>query len=235
MPPSYNRPFRSTIATTRYNSAYGIPRDRRGTRRSRQCTTEEQSKPQTFLSLPLERNHTLASTANRIDPPSRPCYPRAAIVVYDITSFESFEGAKSWVRELKLYGQPNVVVALAANKCDLEQYRAVSTHEGQAYARENELTYVETSAKSAHNVRHMFVELGKHAPPSKPSKPSAEPTEPTNAPSVPSAAPSAAAPDSLSLFACAIAAQRVPRKDASAMTSNTSLENGQHKGGGCAC
>ena len=87
----------------------------------------------------------------------------AAIVVYDITSFESFEGAKSWVRELKLYGQPNVVVALAANKCDLEQYRAVSTHEGQAYARENELTYFETSAKSAHNVRRMFVELGAHA------------------------------------------------------------------------
>ena len=56
----------------------------------------------------------------------------AAIVVYDITSFESFEGAKAWVRELKLYGQPNVVVALAANKCDLEQYRAVSTQEGQA-------------------------------------------------------------------------------------------------------
>ena len=109
--------------------------------------------------------------------------------MYDITSFESFEGAKSWVRELKLYGQPNVVVALAANKCDLEQYRAVSTHEGQAYARENELTYVETSAKSAHNVRHMFVELGKHAPPSKPAKPSAEPTEPTNAPSVPPLCP----------------------------------------------
>jgi small GTP-binding protein len=84
----------------------------------------------------------------------------AAIVVYDITSFESFEGAKSWVRELKLYGQPNVVVALAANKSDLEQYRVVSAHEGQAYARENELTYFETSAKTAANVRRMFVELG---------------------------------------------------------------------------
>ena len=45
----------------------------------------------------------------------------AAIVVYDVTSFESFEGAKSWVRELKLNGQPNVVIALAANKGDLEQ------------------------------------------------------------------------------------------------------------------
>jgi small GTP-binding protein len=40
----------------------------------------------------------------------------AAIIVYDITSFESFEGAKSWVHDLKLYGQPNVVIALAANK-----------------------------------------------------------------------------------------------------------------------
>ena len=84
----------------------------------------------------------------------------AAIVVYDITSFESFEGAKSWVHELKLYGQPNVVVALAANKQDLEQYRVVSAQEGQAYARENDLTYFETSAKTAHNVRRMFVELG---------------------------------------------------------------------------
>ena len=87
----------------------------------------------------------------------------AAIVVYDITSFESFEGAKSWVRELKLYGQPNVVVALAANKQDLEQYRVVSTHEGQAYARENELTYFETSAKTAFNVKKMFVELGERS------------------------------------------------------------------------
>ena len=48
----------------------------------------------------------------------------AAIVVYDVTSFESFEGAKSWVRELKLNGQPNVVIALAANKGDLEQHPA---------------------------------------------------------------------------------------------------------------
>ena len=55
---------------------------------------------------------------------------------------------RRWVPELKLYGQPNVVVALAANKVDLEQYRVVSAHEGQAYAHENELTYLEPSIKA---------------------------------------------------------------------------------------
>jgi len=88
----------------------------------------------------------------------------AAIIVYDITSFESFEGAKKWVMELKAYGQPNVVIALAANKCDLEDYRVVSRQEGEAYAHENEMSYFETSAKSAHNVRQLFVELAQRVP-----------------------------------------------------------------------
>ena len=72
------------------------------------------------------------------------------------------------MRELKLYGQPNVVVALAANKQDREQYRVVSTHEGQAYARENELTYFETSAKTAVNVKQLFVAIANKLPKTQP-------------------------------------------------------------------
>merc|ERR1712205_48184 len=43
----------------------------------------------------------------------------AAIVVFDITNKESFNGAKSWVKELQRRGDPNVVIALAGNKADL--------------------------------------------------------------------------------------------------------------------
>ena len=39
----------------------------------------------------------------------------AAIVVYDITKKDSFNGAKSWVKELQRRGDPNVVIALAGN------------------------------------------------------------------------------------------------------------------------
>ena len=50
----------------------------------------------------------------------------AAIIVYDITSQASFDCMKSWVKELRQYGPENVVIAIAGNKCDLEEDREVS-------------------------------------------------------------------------------------------------------------
>ena len=38
---------------------------------------------------------------------------------------ETFDGAKGWVLELKRRGDPDVVIALAGNKCDLDSERAV--------------------------------------------------------------------------------------------------------------
>jgi Ras-related protein Rab-5C len=37
----------------------------------------------------------------------------AAIIVYDITSTESFNRAKAWVRELQRQGSPGMIMALA--------------------------------------------------------------------------------------------------------------------------
>lgn len=88
----------------------------------------------------------------------------AAIVVYDITNPDSFTGAKSWVKELQRRGDPNVVIALAGNKADLESRRKVEFEEANAYAIDNGILHLETSAKNADNVRDLFVQIAQKLP-----------------------------------------------------------------------
>eukprot|EP00268_Persea_americana_P019487 TRINITY_DN19978_c0_g1_i16.p1 TRINITY_DN19978_c0_g1~~TRINITY_DN19978_c0_g1_i16.p1 ORF type:complete len:155 (+),score=17.09 TRINITY_DN19978_c0_g1_i16:263-727(+) len=101
-----------------------------------------------------ERYHSLA-----------PMYYRgaaAAVVVYDITSMDSFVRAKKWVQELQRQGNPSLVMMLVANKADLESKREVDSKDGEFYAQENGLTFIETSAKTAQNVNELFYEIGKY-------------------------------------------------------------------------
>mmetsp|Transcript_25848 Transcript_25848/g.52682 ORF Transcript_25848/g.52682 Transcript_25848/m.52682 type:complete len:206 (-) Transcript_25848:406-1023(-) len=103
-----------------------------------------------------ERYHSLA-----------PMYYRgaaAAIVVYDITSPDSFARAKSWVRELQRQGNPNIVIALSGNKSDLASKRKVEPDEARQYAEENNIMFMETSAKTASNVNELFVQIARKLP-----------------------------------------------------------------------
>jgi len=102
-----------------------------------------------------ERYHSLA-----------PMYYRgaqAAIVVYDVTNPETFARAKTWVKELQRQASPNIVIALAGNKADLGS-RAVEQDEANAYAEENGLLFMETSAKTAMNVNEIFLAIAKKLP-----------------------------------------------------------------------
>ncbi|KAH8482196.1 hypothetical protein H0E87_029605 [Populus deltoides] len=99
-----------------------------------------------------ERYHSLA-----------PMYYRgaaAAVVVYDITSMDSFERAKKWVTELQRQGNPNLIMFLVGNKVDLQEKRKVGIEEGEQYAKENGMVFLETSAKTAQNVNELFYEIG---------------------------------------------------------------------------
>lgn len=79
----------------------------------------------------------------------------AAAVVYDVTSGESFAKAHAWVKELKKHAAPGCVIALVGNKTDLDG-REVSLEAGAAYAAEQALAFIETSAKSSAGVDALF-------------------------------------------------------------------------------
>uniref|UniRef100_A0A8C4N5S6 small monomeric GTPase n=1 Tax=Eptatretus burgeri TaxID=7764 RepID=A0A8C4N5S6_EPTBU len=103
-----------------------------------------------------ERYHSLA-----------PMYYRgaqAAIVVYDITNQDTFVRAKNWVKELQRQASPNIVISLTGNKADLTSKRIVEYEEAQAYAEDNGLLFMETSAKTALNVNEMFLAIAKKLP-----------------------------------------------------------------------
>nr|XP_018681589.1 PREDICTED: ras-related protein RHN1 isoform X3 [Musa acuminata subsp. malaccensis] len=109
-----------------------------------------------------ERYHSLA-----------PMYYRgaaAAIVVYDISSMDSFIRAKKWVQELQRQGNPYLIMALVANKVDLESKRKVGSEEGLQYAQENGLFFMETSAKTAENINELFYEIAKRLAKARPSR-----------------------------------------------------------------
>ena len=92
----------------------------------------------------------------------------AAIVVFDITKRDSYNGARSWVKELQKRGDMNVVIALAGNKCDMEAKRRVETEDAFKYAQDNEIIFMETSAKENINVRQLFLAIASKLPTSPP-------------------------------------------------------------------
>jgi len=87
----------------------------------------------------------------------------AAIVVYDITSSRSFKFMKRWVEELTRF-EPNAILAVAGNKCDLEETRQVSREEGRQYAEQINAIFKETSAKRDENIEELFMEIGQALP-----------------------------------------------------------------------
>lgn len=104
-----------------------------------------------------ERYHALA-----------PLYYRGAavaVVVYDITRRETFGTLKDWVRELKMQGPSNILIAVVGNKSDLEDQRQVEESAGREFAKEISGIFSETSAKdTTGGINELFTKIGENLP-----------------------------------------------------------------------
>jgi Ras-related protein Rab-1A len=91
-----------------------------------------------------------------------PCFKKAdsCLLVYDITSRESFNDCKDYyIPRIKELCKSNIKVILLGNKSDLEEERKVSKEEGKELAISNNYLFFEISCKDNYNVLEAFENL----------------------------------------------------------------------------
>ncbi len=84
-----------------------------------------------------------------------------AVLVYDISNRETFEHISNWIEDCIAQSPKTVFMVLVGNKSDLNQNRKVTFEEGQEMAKNNNLMFFETSAKTGENVDKIFEDSAK--------------------------------------------------------------------------
>lgn len=81
---------------------------------------------------------------------------KGAMLVYDITNQQSFDNIPNWLTELRVHVSATCSIFLIGNKCDLEHLRVVKKDVADRFARDNGLSFLETSALEKINVDKAF-------------------------------------------------------------------------------
>ncbi|AFZ81328.1 Ras family Rab small GTP-binding protein [Theileria equi strain WA] len=82
-----------------------------------------------------------------------------AIVILDVTLPQTLQHAAFWVNQIRVANNNETIIVLVANKIDLlgsnpETIQTLAN--AKAYAKEESLIFVETSAKTGQNIVHVF-------------------------------------------------------------------------------
>ena len=85
---------------------------------------------------------------------------QGVILVYDVTSRESFDSLKeTWLKELQVYADlDDLILMVVGNKVDLEG-RQVSIEEGRQFSKDISALFMESSAKTKIGIKAIFEEL----------------------------------------------------------------------------
>ncbi|RDW70234.1 hypothetical protein BP5796_08631 [Coleophoma crateriformis] len=81
------------------------------------------------------------------------------ILVYDISSRDSFNAMERWFEEAESNAMPGAVMYLVGSKMDRATNRKVKYEEGEALARNHGSRFCEVSSKTKENVRKPFIEI----------------------------------------------------------------------------
>eukprot|EP00339_Tiarina_fusa_P024428 CAMPEP_0117031130 /NCGR_PEP_ID=MMETSP0472-20121206/22412_1 /TAXON_ID=693140 ORGANISM="Tiarina fusus, Strain LIS" /NCGR_SAMPLE_ID=MMETSP0472 /ASSEMBLY_ACC=CAM_ASM_000603 /LENGTH=155 /DNA_ID=CAMNT_0004739395 /DNA_START=191 /DNA_END=658 /DNA_ORIENTATION=- len=87
-----------------------------------------------------------------------------AVIVYDITSRNSFANTSKWIEDVRAERGNDVVIMLVGNKTDLSDKRTVSVEEAEAKSKELEVMFIETSAKAGFNIKALFRKVASSLP-----------------------------------------------------------------------
>jgi Ras-related protein Rab-14 len=80
-----------------------------------------------------------------------------ALLVYDVTRRSTFAHVGSWLADARSNTNPHTVMILIGNKSDLDENREVSYEEAAKFAEENNLLFLECSARTGDNVEQAFM------------------------------------------------------------------------------
>lgn len=84
-----------------------------------------------------------------------------ALLVYDTTSRDSFNALTNWLNDARTLANSNICILLVGNKKDLDEARQIDFLEASTFAQENELIFLEASAKTGENVEEAFLKCSK--------------------------------------------------------------------------
>lgn len=83
----------------------------------------------------------------------------AAILVFDLSNYKTFNEIKSWIQELHRNVQDPMILALVGNKLDLQTQRTVSRDEAYVFASSIGASYFETSAETDQGLEQVFLTI----------------------------------------------------------------------------